>query len=82
MFVFCTDQDLKNLVGDFFFNNWKKQGKGTFFRSFFLKSNSFMTFYGDFFGQRLFLIIDCLSISVYISQSDPLSFWKAENGII
>ena len=73
MFVFCTDQDLKNLVKDFFFNNWKKQGKGTFFRSFFLKSNSFMTFYGVFFRQRIFIIIDYLSISVYVSQSVFLS---------
>ena len=64
---FLNRSGLKNLVKDFFFNNLKKQSKGTLFRSFFLKSNSFMTFYSDFFGQRLFLVIDCQSISVYIS---------------
>ena len=49
MFVFCTDQDLKNLVKDFFFNNWKKQGKGTFFRSFFFDISFFHDFLQHFF---------------------------------
>ena len=48
MFVFCTDQDLKNLVGDFFFNNWKKQGKGTFF-GFFFDVSFFQDFLRHFF---------------------------------
>ena len=73
MFVFCTDQDLKNLEKDFFFNNWKKQGKGTFFSSFFFIFRSFMTFYGIFFCQRLFVMIDCLFITVYVSPSVSLS---------
>ena len=80
MFVFCTDQDLKNLVKDFFFNNWKKQGKGTFFGGFFLMFRSFKTFCGIFFCRGLFVMIDCLFITVYVSPS--VSLWEAKNGII